>query len=1134
MLRQILLICLLAAGWPASVSAQVMDGFDDGNYTADPPWTGDDSLFIVNAALQLQSKGTVAKDICLSTASSVSSEAEWTIWCRFNVSPSTSNFCRYYLMSDSANLKGRLNGYYVQFGGVTGNTDSITLYKQKGTTRTRIIGGRPATVSRSNNIVRVKVLRDQAGNWKLYSDTSGGTNYVLEGAGKDAEWMSSNYLGIFIRFTAGNASNYYADDVYAGPVIIDSVPPRIDSVIVISSTRLRIVFNEPVDTTALNAANYVVSNGLGNPLSVSFINGKHNSVLISLAAPLVNGSYQLTVTGIRDLSGNILISRQVGFNYIVFNAKPNDVLMSELFPDPSHSQGLPGQEFIELYNRTPVTVPLKGWSISDGSSTAVLPDVLLPADSFVIICAKAHETLFSSWGRTVGVSSFPTLNNSADKLVLKDEKGLKVHEVSYDLSWYNDPKKSKGGWTLEMINPFDLCKERLNFGASSDPKGGTPGKANSAWSKMPDTAAPVILRIIALSDSVIAVVFNESMDSLSLTGAVVMIGPGSVPVGMKRVAGSAHDTLLIFTALPLGTNTTYELSLKGARDCNQNGMLPATLSFTRFVPAEANAYDVLINELMADPDPVVALPDAEFVELYNRSSKVISLKGWTFRDAVSTAKLPDQLLLPDSFLIIVSGSNQSQFTRYGTVAGVANFPSLGNDGDELTLADHRGRVIHHLAYTSAFYRDNMKKKGGWTLELIDPGNPCGGAQNMTASIHREGGTPGKPNSVKGSAPDHDPPKLLRAYPLNEHQLRLSFNEDLDSTSLGNPWYFKVSNGTVLPVGSALKAPSYRELVLSFDDPFTIQNTYRIVVDSVRDCAGNKIAFDDYADFGIPEPFDSFEIAINEILFNPGPNGSDYVEIVNRTDKMIDLKELFIANADAQNGIKDHYPIAADGWLLFPHAYAVVTSDPSALQRQYFTPYPRNVIRCVLPSFNNKEGKCILVDKQGKRYDQLNYTDKMHFALLDEKHGVSLERIDFNRPSADRSNWTSASSASGFGTPTYRNSQYAAVEGGAELLTISPGVFSPDGDGYNDVVTFSYVLPQPGYAGNLYIYDANGIMVKHLLRNEILGTTGSFSWDGITDRMDKAAIGIYICYFEAYDLEGNISKKKKTFVVAGKL
>jgi hypothetical protein len=51
--------------------SQILEDFDDGNFSNNPSWIGDDSLFQVNTIGQLQSKGStnVGKDIFLSTVS---------------------------------------------------------------------------------------------------------------------------------------------------------------------------------------------------------------------------------------------------------------------------------------------------------------------------------------------------------------------------------------------------------------------------------------------------------------------------------------------------------------------------------------------------------------------------------------------------------------------------------------------------------------------------------------------------------------------------------------------------------------------------------------------------------------------------------------------------------------------------------------------------------------------------------------------------------------------------------------------------------------------------------------------------------------------------------------------------------
>jgi hypothetical protein len=55
-----------------------------------------------------------------------------------------------------------------------------------------------------------------------------------------------------------------------------------------------------------------------------------------------------------------------------------------------------------------------------------------------------------------------------------------------------------------------------------------------------------------------------------------------------------------------------------------------------------------------------------------------------------------------------------------------------------------------------------------------------------------------------------------------------------------------------------------------------------------------------------------------------------------------------------------------------------------------------------------------------------------------------------------------------------------------------------------------------------------------LLNELLGTSGTFSWDGINENNEKSAIGIYIIYIETFNLKGEVKKFKKTCVLGGHL
>ena len=1112
--------------------AQISENFSDGNFLSNPSWQGDDSLFQINSAFQLQSNGTIAKDISLSTPSTIA-QGEWRFWCRFNVSPSTANFMRVYLISDSANLKTSLNGYYVQLGGVTGTTDSITLYKQSGTLRTRIIAGRPSTVSKSNNLVSIKVLRDIAGNWQLFSDTTGGQNYVLEGTGIDSTFTHANFFGVVVKYTSTNAQRYYLDNIYTGPIIMDTIAPVVDSIQVITPTQLRLVFSENIESiSALNTFNYNINNAIGSPVSAQYDGSRKDVVLLDLNTILTVNNYVLTANNISDDIGNITATQQVPFGFYRYDAEFGDVLISEFFPDPTPSVGLPEDEFIELYNHTNITLQLKGWTISDASTTITLPDFLIGPDSFIILCAASNIILFRNFGNCIS-TSLPSLNNTSDQLILKDNTGKIIHQLNYDMSWYGNELKADGGYTIEMNNPNQLCLGKQNYKASDNLIGGTPGTKNSRWAFLNDTIAPLIFSVSATNDKTVQLVFNEKMDSVSMLNAAITFAPTNTIVS-RFVNQSNMDTLIILLANQLTSNSTHTLTISNAADCKGNLIVPNTLKqFSYFVPDTASQFDVLINEILPDPEPIIGLPAAEYIELYNRSNKIISLFNWTISDASLNAKLPNTILLPDSFIILTSQTNISLFTSFQNAFGLSNFPSLGNDGDVLTLKNETGKVIHTVVYNSNWHINKIKQNGGWSLEMIDTKNPCGGISNWTSSTNTLGGTLGKKNSVTAINRDKTAPKLLRAYPLSANQLTLYFNEPMDSISMMPLHRFLVNNTIGNVVATIFDDATFQSATISLNMALVTNTIYRIIVDSVKDCAGNSISNEDYADVGLPEKVDSFDFAINEVLFNPRVNGVDFVELINRSDKILDLKNMFIANTTDDNAINDFYPIVPNGFIVLPKQYIVLTENIGAIQSDYFTPQPKHIIECQMPSFNDDKGSCVFIDLFNKRYDQFNYDEDIHFKLIDEKEGVSLERIDFNRPTMDKSNWTSASSTSGYATPTYQNSQYS-ITTTTQTIKAEPDIFSPDGDGYNDVVNFSYLMNEPGFTANFYIYNSAGQQVKYLVRNQLLGSNGVFSWDGITDEGTKAPIGIYVCYFETFNLHGEVNKQKISIVVAAKL
>jgi hypothetical protein len=154
-----------------------------------------------------------------------------------------------------------------------------------------------------------------------------------------------------------------------------------------------------------------------------------------------------------------------------------------------------------------------------------------------------------------------------------------------------------------------------------------------------------------------------------------------------------------------------------------------------------------------------------------------------------------------------------------------------------------------------------------------------------------------------------------------------------------------------------------------------------------------------------------------------------------------------------------------------------------------------------------------------------------FQLLKEVKGVALERIDYDQPAADENNWHSAAESVGFGTPTYKNSQYQAYGEHNTSFELNPESISPDNDAYHDYLNIHYSMDQSGYVLSVTIYDAAGHLVRNLTENEMLAAEGVIQWDGLNNNNQHPGAGIYIVLLDYFDLQGNRKQEKRTCVVA---
>ncbi len=848
--------------------AQVTDDFTDGNFYANPTWKGDASKFLINSSKQLQSASSaVAQSVSLSTANFLATNVKYEFKVQMNFDPSASNRMRIYLVSDQENLNQPLNGYFIQIG-ESGATDSYDLYRQKGTTITKIIDG-PAKPRTEANLLsaRIKVTRDEMGKWELFTNTNLGNNFTLEGDATDLTYANSAWFGVKCEYTATRSNGFIFDDLSITELKPDEVSPTLISAKFLDAFHIEAVFSEKLETnSALLQSNYSLS-GLGNPANVATTN-LSNVFQLSFNSPFTSGAYTLTVTNVADVNGNVI---------------------------------------------------------------------------------RANHTA-----------------------------------------------------NLFYIKPY-----------------------------------------------------------------VAKIG------------------------------------------------------------------DVVINEIFADPIPQIGLPTAEFIELWNTTDEYVLLNNWKYSDLSTTYTFKNDTLKPNQYLILASNTDVNLFKTFGKTIGLSPWPTLNNDKDVLKLINENGTLIDEVPYAIEWFKDPIKSQGGYSLELIDPKNRCKGIQNWMASITENGGSPGVINSVYQTQINSGPLQLVTANLIDEYVVTLEFNKAIDSLSASKLLNYTINNGVGSPISAFPIGPLFTSVKLTFANAIIRGVENLLTVINLADCAGNSIdPTSNSALLFMAEKIKKNDILVSEILFNPRGGSVDFIEIYNNTNHILDLKELSIANN--LEDITTHHKTSSSSLFMSAKSYWVITTNPDDIRMQYKVEKPSQMIKVSsLPSFNNDRGKIALFSDE-LVIDQFDYNEGMHLAMLKNVSGVSLERVSFLKPANEFANFKSAAQAIGFATPTYANSQSEDLNTLKNKVSLLHKVFSPDGDGFEELLQIDYQFIQNGNIANINIYTDKGILVRKLHRNISLATSGNFVWDGLNDTGQKSKVGIYVIKFDAFALNGKTETFKQTCVLASKL
>lgn len=889
---------------------------------------------------------------------------------------------------------------------------------------------------------------------------------------------------------------------------------------IINDSSIYIKFNIPPDTSSLfNRKNYNILNSVIIPQKIKFANNNFNEIILEYSSKFNSKTkYDFQIDHIYTCSNEVLLEN----NFSIWFANSDDtskIRINELYVDPYPSNGLAEAEYIELYNASSNTIQLNGYSITIGSTKYYLPAYSFKPSEYILICSSNDTTEIKNYGKCIGIPGLISLSNTSASILISNKVGRTIDRVVYKNTWYRDFTKFDGGWSLELIDPYNRCDFINKWGSSIHSKGGTPGKRNSIADFNIDQRNLGIASFQNINGMEFKIKMNKSIDGRYINPAQLYFvnSKSKLFFPQKMEIDSPYYqvfTLKFSNPLPLGK---YNLVCQYIPSCSRedtNIVLPVNIaSVTNFIE------NIYISEVMADPSPSIGLPEVEYIELYNNNNESIENITFHIADTKDTIAITLEHWKAKSYLVLCNKENRNAWDSSVAIVPLNKLISLGNESDSISLLDKYKIKFDEFNY-SYLQLPKEKRDGGYSYCRMKETWDCRSDFVWQASNSKTGGSPGKENE---GFEEYNLPSLeiqsyeflaedkvkCKIYPKVEHSAYINISDEKNITSFS----------TITPDGS---------LIIGFREKIKAGTLAPLGI-YLSNCL--RMELDTSIEFYNKHIPKYKEILINEILFNPNPGGVDYIELYNNSDSIINIQDLKISDDKNTYTINEILNTKNENSLIKPKEYRVLSINSEAVLSQYFVKQKEHLIETTkMISMPDDKGLVKILNDKNEIIDEFEYSEDYHLRWLKEKEGRSLERKRFNYESNTTENWSSATDDNGLGTPTYKNSQ--SIDNmiiSSTTFWLSKEVLNPIRNQTDKQIEINYDLGDETKLVNVKVFTSSGQYIGEIITHSSVRNSGIFVWDMSTNGI-LLPTGTYILNIETYTEKGVNQYYKIPFVL----